>query len=213
MVASARRILNALDLGGLRQCEHGGGATCPPPPPPVYPFVHMTTPLCCDTFTAGPPKPGPSPPGPRPGPSPPPPSPSPLPPRPPPPPLPPLPPRRGAPRPHVIVYLIDDMGWASVGWHNPNNTHTPNLNAAAAEGIILDRHCKRDVGGSCMCVFRGGGGRSLLRSAYRATVGARCPPPECPPRICAMTGPFNRQTSVPIHGFHLPSCVLFFEYL
>ena len=43
--------------------------------------------------------------------------------------------------PHVFLVVGDDMGWASVGWHNPNNTHTPNMNAIVKnEGIELDRH-------------------------------------------------------------------------
>ena len=44
--------------------------------------------------------------------------------------------------PHIFMLLIDDYGWANIGYHNQNSTEiiTPNLDALAASGVILDRH-------------------------------------------------------------------------
>lgn len=36
--------------------------------------------------------------------------------------------------------LLADVGWANVGWHNPENTATPNANALLKESVELDRH-------------------------------------------------------------------------
>jgi hypothetical protein len=55
-------------------------------------------------------------------------------------PLPPTPPTTGAVRPHMVMFVVDDMGWANIGFHNPGNVFTPNLDAEAAAGVILDRH-------------------------------------------------------------------------
>jgi len=50
------------------------------------------------------------------------------------------------PAPHVLLILIDDWGRANVGFHASNldraenETRTPNLDALAAEGILLERH-------------------------------------------------------------------------
>ena len=42
--------------------------------------------------------------------------------------------------PHIVFLLGDEVGWNNVGWHNLSVTHTPHLNALAADGLILDRH-------------------------------------------------------------------------
>ena len=70
----------------------------------------------------------------------PPPGPTPPTPEPPAPPLPPLPPDPSAPRPHIVMWVVDDQGWANIGFHNPGNVHTPTTDALASEGIKLDRH-------------------------------------------------------------------------
>ena len=57
-------------------------------------------------------------------------------------PLPPLPPAAGAARPHVVLFVIDDMGHASMGYQNAGNVHTPHFDAEAGAGIKLLRHCK-----------------------------------------------------------------------
>ena len=50
-----------------------------------------------------------------------------------------------APRPHIVVLLTDNMGWANVGFHRPpslpaREIHTPHVDELAASGLILDRH-------------------------------------------------------------------------
>ena len=57
-------------------------------------------------------------------------------------PLPPTPPAAGAPRPHIVLFVVDDYGWNNLGAHNPleGATHTPNFDAAVDEGVLLERH-------------------------------------------------------------------------
>jgi arylsulfatase I/J len=50
-----------------------------------------------------------------------------------------------SPQPHIVLLIVDDFGWANVGFHakgQPNEAEivTPNMDALAAGGIILDRH-------------------------------------------------------------------------
>ena len=52
-----------------------------------------------------------------------------------------------APKPHLVVYLVDDLGYHDVhfgGSLDPHNSdmHTPALVELAAQGIILGRHCE-----------------------------------------------------------------------
>ena len=68
------------------------------------------------------------------------PSPEPVPPQPPAPPCPPAKPARGAPRPHIVLFVTDDQGWANVGYHNPGNVITPYMDILAKSGIRLERH-------------------------------------------------------------------------
>lgn len=49
-----------------------------------------------------------------------------------------LAPVNAASRPNVIVIVVDDLGWASVGYHN-KSVATPNLDQMAREGTQLDR--------------------------------------------------------------------------
>lgn len=57
-----------------------------------------------------------------------------------PPALPPIRPTPGSLRPHVVMWVVDDQGFANVGFHNPNHVRTPTTDKLAADGIILDRH-------------------------------------------------------------------------
>ena len=41
-------------------------------------------------------------------------------------------------RPNILLVVVDDLGWAGVGFHN-KETPTPNLNKLAGEGIELSR--------------------------------------------------------------------------
>ena len=48
-------------------------------------------------------------------------------------------------KPHIVVLLVDNLGWANVGFHRPPDVpareiSTPNLDKLAAEYLILDRH-------------------------------------------------------------------------
>ena len=43
--------------------------------------------------------------------------------------------------PHIIMMLADDLGNYDVGFHNPL-AKTPNIDALAADGVILERHCE-----------------------------------------------------------------------
>lgn len=44
--------------------------------------------------------------------------------------------------PNVLFILIDDLGWANIGYHSPNNNevNTPNINDLHANGLELFRH-------------------------------------------------------------------------
>ena len=47
------------------------------------------------------------------------------------------------PPPNVLIFLVDDLGWNQVGYHakpaGNNEIQTPNIDAAAATGIELNR--------------------------------------------------------------------------
>ncbi len=42
-----------------------------------------------------------------------------------------------APRPHIIYFLIDDLGYADVGFNGSQQINTPNIDRLAKEGAIL----------------------------------------------------------------------------
>ena len=53
--------------------------------------------------------------------------------------------RAATKKPHVVVLLADNVGWAAVSWHKPpllpsTDVHTPTLDGLRADGIELDRH-------------------------------------------------------------------------
>ena len=47
-------------------------------------------------------------------------------------------------KPHIIMHLVDDWGWANAGWHSVGNpeVYTPNMDQLVQDGIELDRACK-----------------------------------------------------------------------
>lgn len=59
-----------------------------------------------------------------------------------------LPPAAGT-QPHIVMVLVDDWGWANVGYHRDTPTKevvTPNFDRLCAEGIELDQHYVHNVG-------------------------------------------------------------------
>lgn len=50
-----------------------------------------------------------------------------------------------APRPHVVFFLIDDLGYADCGFNGGKDIHTPNIDKLAAEGAILENHYVQPV--------------------------------------------------------------------
>merc|ERR1740117_2631639 len=45
-------------------------------------------------------------------------------------------------KPHIVMHLADDFGWANAGWHRPEGyaeVKTPSMDALVREGIELDQ--------------------------------------------------------------------------
>lgn len=50
-----------------------------------------------------------------------------------------------APKPHILMVIVDDFGWADAGWHREVPTRevlTPTMDALVKEGVELNRHCE-----------------------------------------------------------------------
>ncbi|KAF4517482.1 hypothetical protein B566_EDAN004521 [Ephemera danica] len=51
-----------------------------------------------------------------------------------------LPSQQQQTRPHIVIIVADDLGWNDVGFHGNNYMHTPNLDALAYSGVILNEY-------------------------------------------------------------------------
>ena len=73
---------------------------------------------------------------------------------------------RQRPRTNIVIFLVDDLGWGDVGYHNPE-VETPNIDNIAARGVELDRFY---VNPTCSPTRA-----SLLTGQFSATHGVNSP--------------------------------------
>lgn len=42
--------------------------------------------------------------------------------------------------PHILLVVVDDLGWSDIGYNNITNIRTPNIDQLATEGVILNNY-------------------------------------------------------------------------
>ena len=52
---------------------------------------------------------------------------------------------KSAKAPHVLFVVVDDLGFDDVGFRSGNEIHTPNIDAFAKSGLVLDQYYVQDV--------------------------------------------------------------------
>jgi len=70
----------------------------------------------------------------------------------------------GAPKPHIMIVLMDDVGWYDTQINNPDSDATPHIGELAGAGIRLGRHYAYSV---CSPTRR-----SILSGRFPVTLGA-----------------------------------------
>mmetsp|Transcript_3463 Transcript_3463/g.8319 ORF Transcript_3463/g.8319 Transcript_3463/m.8319 type:complete len:532 (-) Transcript_3463:37-1632(-) len=48
-------------------------------------------------------------------------------------------------RPHVILFVVDDLGWSDVGYRNESGMITPTMDKLVSQGVLLDRYYTQPV--------------------------------------------------------------------
>ena len=62
-------------------------------------------------------------------------------------------------QPHIVLVLVDDLGWANVGYHRDtpsSKVDTPNIDSLVEEGLELDQHYTFSVCGPSRCSLLSG---------------------------------------------------------
>src|SRR4029077_9815479 len=68
------------------------------------------------------------------------------------------------PRPNIVLFVIDDLGWADLGWYGRTFSRTPNLDRLAAGGL-------RFTNGYAACPVCSPTRASIMTGQYPARVG------------------------------------------
>lgn len=42
--------------------------------------------------------------------------------------------------PHILFVVVDDLGWSDVGFQNISPIKTPNIDALASQGVMLENY-------------------------------------------------------------------------